>query len=341
MNVELIAFTDRGAQTAERIAQLLTEEGAQAHYARGFGGQKVDFRAWTAQTFAAADALIFVGAAGIAVRAVAPHVQSKAHDPAVLVVDEHARFVIPVLAGHIGGGNALAVRLAAQLGAQAVITTATDLNGVFAVDVWATRQGLAIRNPERIKAVSGALLRGESVRLCTEVKVAGALPAGVVPAGGNAPDLILSDRANCPPGALQLVPRRYALGVGCRRGVDCTAVQAAFDAALRQENLSPLAVFGVFSIDLKAHEAGLLAFCAQHRLPFTTYSAHRLAEAEGAFSESAFVRETTGVGNVCERSAVLGSGGGALILKKYAAGGVTIALARREICYEFGGTGNE
>ena len=119
---------------------------------------------WTAQQFAAADALVFVGAAGIAVRAIAPHCQSKATDPAVVVLDECGRFAVPLLSGHLGGANDLACRLAAACGAVPVITTATDANGLFAVDEWAKKQNCAVWETPRIKLVSGALLAGKTVR---------------------------------------------------------------------------------------------------------------------------------------------------------------------------------
>ena len=94
----------------------------------------------TAAQFAQSDALVFVGAVGIAVRAIAPHCRSKATDPAVVVLDECGRFAIPLLSGHLGGANDLARRLAKACGAVPVITTATDANGVFAVDEWAKHQ---------------------------------------------------------------------------------------------------------------------------------------------------------------------------------------------------------
>ena len=112
----------------------------------GLGG--VTLAGWTAQQFAAADALVFVGAAGIAVRAIAPHCQSKATDPAVVVLDECGRFAVPLLSGHLGGANDLACRLGAACGAVPVITTATDANGLFAVDEWAKKTKLrCLGNP--------------------------------------------------------------------------------------------------------------------------------------------------------------------------------------------------
>ena len=100
-------------------------------------GRKVS--EWTKEVFWQYDALIFVGAAAIAVRSIAPCLKDKLTDPAVLVVDEKAQYVIPLLSGHVGGANALASRLAADLQALPVITTATDIQGLFAVDVFAVK----------------------------------------------------------------------------------------------------------------------------------------------------------------------------------------------------------
>ena len=145
--------------------------------ARG-GADGVRLTDWTAAQFAQNDALIFVGAAGIAVRAIAPHCRSKAADPAVVVLDEGGRFAIPLLSGHLGGANELAQRLAAVCHAVPVITTATDGRGVFAVDEWAKRQNCAVAEPERIRYVSGALLAGQSVCYAADWVVSGTPPGG-------------------------------------------------------------------------------------------------------------------------------------------------------------------
>ena len=121
---------------------------------------------------------------------------------------------------------------------------------------------------------------------------------------------------------------RAVLGVGCRKGTPWEALETAFRALCAEQDLWPEAVCGAATIDLKADEAGLLAFCEGHGWPLTTYSAEELRRAEGTFTASAFVERTTGVDNVCERGAVLAAGG-PLLTGKHAGNGVTMALAWR------------
>ena len=133
-----LAFTDTGLALARRLADALPGSVDRC----GSGG--VSLAGWTALQFAQSDALVFVGAVGIAVRAIAPYCRSKASDPAVVVLDECGRFAVPVLSGHLGGANDLARALAAVCGAVPVITTATDAHGIFAVDEWAKHQNCTV-----------------------------------------------------------------------------------------------------------------------------------------------------------------------------------------------------
>ena len=315
MRVRLLSFSDQGEALAARLAAALG----------GAADRGVPAGAWAARYFDAADALVFVGAAGIAVRSVAPHIKSKATDPAVVAVDEGGRFAVPLLSGHLGGANDLARRIGEICGAAPVITTATDVRGAFAVDEWARRQNCALLEPERILPVSARVLRGDTVTVTSDWPIAGDCPPGV--AVGEKGDILLSLRAEEGP-ALHLVPRIGVLGVGCRRGTARDAVETAFREFLAGCGLHGACVAAVCSIDRKAEEPGLLAFCADHGWPFRTFSAEELSRAEGDFSSSGFVAETVGVDNVCERAAVLGSGG-RLIARKYAKNGVTMALAVR------------
>ncbi len=321
MNCAYLAFTAKGLALAQQLAQTCPGSVSRC----GLGG--VTLAGWTAQQFAAADALVFVGAAGIAVRAIAPHCQSKATDPAVVVLDECGRFAVPLLSGHLGGANDLACRLAAACGAVPVITTATDANGLFAVDEWAKKQNCAVWETPRIKLVSGALLAGKTVRYASPWAIAGTPPAGVAeaeePSGADFA-LTMTPQGN----ALHLIPRIGVLGVGCKRGTTAAQLEAAFAAFCADTNLAPVGITAAASIDLKQNEPGLLEFCRSHGWPVSFYSAAQLRAVPGTFSASRFVQGVTGVDNVCERAAVLASGG-TLLLPKYAHTGVTFAAAVR------------
>lgn len=320
MSRAYLAFTAKGEALAHRLAEALPGSVSRC-------GGDVTLKGWTAEHFAQDEALIFVGAVGIAVRAIAPHCRSKAADPAVVAVDEGGNFAVPLLSGHLGGANALARALAKACGAVPVITTATDVNGLFAVDLWAKAQNCAVLEPERIKHVSGALLAGQTVRYWSPWPVAGETPAGVKKA--DAPEAADFALTLTPQGeALHLVPRIGVLGVGCRRGTTAQQLKEAFAAFCAASGLSPAAVCAAASIDLKKDEPGLAAFCKAHGWPITFYPADELRAVPGQFTPSAFVASVTGVDNVCERSAVKASGG-MLLLPKTAGGGVTLALAVR------------
>lgn len=318
MNVKYISFTDKGNDLARFLSTHLGGQPSRC-------GQGVTLKEWTARSFAEADALVFVGAAGIAVRAIAPYCQSKASDPAVVVVDECGHFAVPLLSGHLGGANDLARHIAQICGAVPVITTATDANGVFAVDEWAKRQGCAVAEPERIKHISGALLAGKTVRCASAWPILGAPPAGVELTEDTAADFLLTVRGGGEAG-LHIVPRIGVLGVGCKRGTNARRLEEAFVRFAEGNRLFPSCIRAAASIDLKKDEAGLAEFCEAHGWPLQFFSAEQLKGAPGVFTASAFVQSVTGVDNVCERAAVLAANG-EIYLRKYANDGVTLALA--------------
>ncbi len=349
MRIAALAFTQVGYDVGRRLAASLGEASPEGLTGDedGTTRRRTDdtmtldrcpaggLAAWTSAHVASCDALVFIGSAGIAVRAIAPFVVSKTSDPAVVVIDEQGRFVVPILSGHIGQANTLARRLAKAGGATAVLTTATDARGLFAVDDWATLQGLRVVNPGQIKAVSSKLLAGATLRLASDFPIAGAPPSGVVCVVGDA-DVVVSCRRRDPRDqALHLVPVAVTAGIGCRRGVEAQTVETAFMAALAAAGYHPASVRRVCSIDLKAAEAGLLDFCARRGLAFRTFSADELQAVGEGFTASAFVTTVTGVDNVCERAAVAGSEGGRLVAPKRAQGGVTVALALCEPVLSF------
>ncbi len=316
--------------------------------------------------FRKADVLVFFCALGIAVRSIAPFIEHKSKDPAVVVVDETGKFCIPVLSGHAGGANAFAKEAAALLDAVLVVTTATDLEGKFAVDEFARKNRLTVTDWKMAKEIAVRLLAEESIDVYTQLPIEGDVPGqlhiiqgelpeevyreeemrqGNVLQQGKVPQMEKQGKRLCvwisektaairkDSACLQLVPRRIAVGIGCKKGTSKEKIKAAAEQCLREHHIRKEAVMGVASISLKAKEQGLLEYCRENEFPYVFFEAEQLQKAEGEFSESAFVKETTGVSNVCERSAVLlaaEEGEPCLICKKTVYDGVTVALARQE-----------
>lgn len=328
MNISIIAFTDRGRELSRRMAAHLPEDIVKL-YAKAEGFLPYDsLRDFARQAMAEADAVIFVGATGIAVRAIAPFVRRKDMDPAVLVVDENGRFVISLLSGHIGGANRLAQRLAEQLHAIPVVTTATDGRGLFAADQWAAEHRCTVRNLRAIQQVSGALLRGESVGLQSDFSITGTLPEGVVlDTRENGIGISIYFRKTDPfPHTLWLVPRIVHVGVGCRRNTSPEKLVTWAQEQLRALQIDPRAVASVASIDLKQDEPAVHRLAQAWQAPAVFYTAQQLEQVQGNFPPSDFVRRTTGTDNVCQRAAAKAAGNGTCLLEKTAQDGMTISI---------------
>ena len=318
MNIYITYFTDKGKNVCESLEWEFQEEKT---FIRN--GEKI--KDWTKTAFENADAIIFIGAAGIAVRSCAPFLKGKDKDPAVIVCDELEKYVITILSGHIGGANAFALQIARYLGAEPVITTATDLNGVWAVDNWAVEKGLYIFDPHNIKFVSGALLRGQKVGLVCDIPFdLSGLPEDVILNDTSLDvgvDITPFSRPSKFKHSLKLVPRCIALGVGCKKNTeDFDMIKAFSHLRIHKE-----AVKCIATIDLKKDEHAVHSLCALTGAKLICYTAAELAKAKGEFSASDFVKKITGVDNVCERAAKLASNGGEMYVKKTVYNGITMA----------------
>ncbi|MCD8354891.1 MAG: cobalamin biosynthesis protein [Clostridiales bacterium] len=336
MSLVLTAFTRRGTALACRIASAL---GGQVctlpKFHREGTATYSSLSQWTGEHFTAGDDIIFVSAVGIAVRAIAPYLQDKFTDPAILAVDEAGQFVVPVLSGHVGGANRLARQVAQTIGATAVISTATDVNGRFAVDEWAAAQGLPITDRAAAKAISAALLAGEPVGFTSEFPH-DPLPEGVTEGTFN-PGFAVTCRADdaFPAGTLMLHPKVLAVGIGCKKNLPPERVTETVVDLFRRRGLALESVYCLASIDLKREDAGIQLLAERLNVPCRFYTAKELAAAEGDFPGSAFVRSVTGVGSVCDRAACLEAEGGPLLVEKTACDGITVAVARRDYFVRF------
>lgn len=367
-------FTEQGRQIADKIS------GMPLHITYGqccesYGGRIVPGRLairaregrtmheWLSEAFAKGLPVIIIGAAGIAVRTIAPFVTNKIADSPVIVIDDAGRYVIPVLAGHLGGANELASNIAARLTdtdckAQPVITTSTDVNNAFAIDVFARRNGLRVCNADGIRKVSGRAVSGSTIIIAIDRQSGGCMEectiedsaengGAVIPdmvritdwekgsSAGHVDVLITNDADEekvslyKQKAGLILAPKTDVLGIGCKKNKEYDDIRRRIEEAcavglIREDNICALA-----SIDIKADEAGLLEAAQVMRVPFVVFTAEELRKVPGDYTPSQFVENTTGVDNVCERAAVAASGGCRLAVRKQAGNGITLAVAKR------------
>lgn len=363
MRISVISFTEKGTALSQRLAEQLADMEC-LRYVKcsrqrsgdlekmpeqktSWGGEQPFFteervETWAKRQMAEGNALLFIGACGIAVRAIAPNLKNKLVDSPVLVMDERGRYVIPILSGHMGGANELAELIGERMGAEPVITTATDINRRFAVDLFAKKNGLSVVNKEGIAKVSGRILAGETILLSVEtghMKGGGTLPVGVAlaaypPAGPV--DVVIGAEDRAFDAALILRPREYVIGMGCRKDKEPEEIEGFIAETMEELGIGDTQIAGLATIDAKRGEPGFLAWCRRRRIPFLTYSPGELREVREAVHGSAFVADTVGVDNVCERAALRACGSeGKLICEKRARDGMTIAVARRKWSVSF------
>lgn len=376
MKLAIISFTENGIKLSQTVAKRLSGRKVtlytkcSRYTAEDLKVQRVkeSLQVWTAQSMAEGDALLFIGACGIAVRAIAPNLTDKLHDVPVLVMDEEGQYVIPILSGHVGGANELARELADLIDARPVITTATDVQKKFAVDLFAKRNHLEIMNKDGIAKVSAKALAGEQLTIAIRAKNIECYhpkfcevceedfteaenqllreasmhkqdqeacgvepPLRLVPYVKDQPvDIVVSEMQDNKNALIWLRPRRYVVGMGCRKNKDTEELLAFYQETLEQAMVEPGEVYALASIDKKKDEPGLLAISERMRIPFFTYTAEELNRVGECVHSSEFVKAQVGVDNVCERAAFAGCGvSGWLIYEKHAFDGMTIAIAER------------
>ena len=352
MKISIISFTENGIHLSEKISKTLAGQEytlftkCSAHLREDclkkapnggiqFVGESV--AEWTKSEMAAGNVLIFIGACAIAVRAAAPNITDKLHDSPVLVIDEKGQYVIPILSGHMGGANEYAISIAEKIGAIPVITTATDINHKFAVDIFAKKNGLAVVNKDGIAKVSSKVLSGQKITISIEpghYDKDCRLPNGVELADyppKHRVDVVVSSEQRGFDTAILLRPREYVIGMGCRKGKEAEKIEELIEQSINELGISVMQTAKLASIDVKSNEQGLVAWSRKYNIPFVTYTAQELESVSGDFHKSDFVKNRVGVDNVCERAALKACDRtGKLVYEKHAKDGMTIAIAGME-----------
>jgi cobalamin biosynthesis protein CbiG len=278
--------------------------------------------------------IICIMATGIVVRAVAPLIKDKKIDPAVVVLDEKGRFAISLLCGHLGGANELAKKVAGCLGAEAVITTASDVQGKIALDLWANEKNLYVEDFEKLKKISARIVNGKRIK----VKIDGAVNAGVMPeefipvASIKEADVIISHRL-IKSRALFLRPKSLCVGIGCNRGTSIEEIGKSLKGVFIKGKLSYHSVRGLATIDIKRDEEGLIEFARENGFIIDFFTKDELNKAISAYhiKGSEAVKAATGAAAVAAPAAILSAkkvcGNIRLIKPKVKRGNVTLAIA--------------
>ena len=278
---------------------------------------------------------IFIMATGIVVRSIAHGLAHKTTDPAVVVCDEAGQFAISLVSGHIGGANALAREVARTTGGLPVITTATDINRVPAIDVIAVENKLTIENPDAIKSINMALITGNPIFIHDPFGiVTHRLPqdqviASAVDAFGRRDAGIFVDHMclDLPPHVLVLRPGSLVAGMGCNRGTDVEEMRDLLVETFATNRLAISSLRSLATVDLKADEPGLLALAESFNLPLAIFTRDRLKGVVQVPTPSTMVEKHIGVKSVCEAAALLATHRGRLIVPKQKTANVTVAVA--------------
>lgn len=331
--ITIIAVSEKGKELAERIS-------------RHYDEVTISRLAEVEKAFSCSDALIFIGALGICVRSIAPYIQDKHTDPAVVCIDTTGKQVISVLSGHVGGANELTVSLARLLSAEPVITTQSDNIGLWALDTLPEKYDWALevlpkgnttpvsdeqRNSWLNQAIALFVDR-KPTALLLECPVEGGeylietLPSHVdlyqdvasIPVDKYSLVIAVTPWIHAYPAlCIQYIPKVLHVGMGCKRDLlaDVQVLEKEVLSSLREQHLSEKAICSLDSVDIKADEKALLLLAETWHVPFYTYPATELKGIEVP-TPSAVVESNIGIPSVSEAAAIKASGDGLLVLPK-------------------------
>jgi len=347
MNSAVLAITKNGVRIALKLSSTMPDCTAYAPSKLSTGSSEVQWydESTTAKIkslFEEYDALVCVFSLGAVIRLISPHLRDKKSDPAVLVIDDKATFVISVLSGHIGGANELTGTVSEILGATPVITTAADVNKTIAVDLIGRNLGWIIEDDINVTRVSAMMVNEDKIGLYQDAGERGwwkgALPDNIVSfntldelvesrLGGY---LIISDKiidADIQKNAVLYRPKSLVVGVGLHHGTGAPKIKAGISESLAKFNLSVNSIACIASVKKPADVQGLVEFGNESSIPVRYIEREALAQVQ-APNPSDIVDKLEGTPSVSEAAAILESRGTLIVQKQKFPPDLTVAVAR-------------
>jgi cobalt-precorrin 5A hydrolase len=353
MRIAIIAITRNGALLGKKLRESLA--GGELYVSRRYAGQAGkerevfepgDLKELLASLWGTVDGFVLIMATGIVVRMIAPLLESKQTDPAVVTMDDAGRFAIALTSGHLGGANELAERCAFVTGSRAVITTATDVNELPSFDMLAREQGWVIDDISGVKTLNRLLLDDEEIAVVdpggqTRCWFHGRGRLSFYDTFAEALDsrsqgyLFVSNRQlprrSQPDNLLILRPRNLVLGIGCNRGTPADEIDDFVAAHLKRIFVSMKSVRCIATAVAKRDETGLIEYAARNNIPLEFFESEELNSIACPSPPSEHARAAIGAIGVAEPAALLASGGGRLMLKKVKSENVTLAVAEIQV----------
>lgn len=342
----IVTLSQDGAALAQRVAEHLDDKTCHIYTKEKYAKNTMrvfdtDITTFFGSIMEQYDIICCIMATGIVVRAIAPHLGHKSTDPGFLVLDTKGEYVISLLSGHLGGANEAARLLAGRLAAQAVITTGTDVKGSMAVDVLAEKLNCVIADFGDAKDVTALILNNEPVALLNQenceldgvvlprnlelVKTADELAKANHYAGVILTSLSSSKPEFAMP-AVQLVPKKLVLGLGCRRDTPGEKIIAAVESTLAELELNEKGIQAFATIALKQNEPGIEEACKKFNAKKVIIPDTMVQMVQSRFEGSEFVFKTTGLYAVSEPCGYVASRFGKCLLEKQKMNGITLSV---------------
>lgn len=331
MKIAILSVSNNGNKLAKTLKDKLLNDSTVIevnHYHKNIKNKIKDI-------FQVYDAIIAIMASGIIIRSVAPLLNSKASDPAIISIDDNGKFVISLLSGHLGGANKLTEKIADLLKATPVITTSTDVNKRLGIDTLSKDLHFSIDNCKNILPINKAILEGRQITFninkhskfdfLYEYLNNNTLEIDVLFKFSK--DVSIDEIAvTIDHNTLNLKKEKIVVGVGCKKGKTKEEIETAI---LKAINFPISRIDLIASADIKRNEKGLIELSKYHNIPITFIETETIKKFNfDNISSSEFVKSKFGIGGVCEPSALISAGENSkLIYKKTAFDGVTIAIA--------------
>ena len=325
-NIVVVSFTKNTVDLNQEIVKLLDRHKYKcvSHLANRSACEVElisalkDTKNWIEECWKRTDAFIFIGGADIATRMIANLVEDKMKDPAVLVLDDECRYIIPILGNHLGLGNDLAEKLAKIVNCKDIITTPKEVREKFTIEKFAERNEMEIGNREQARTISAAILEGQHIGFYCECTMAGNVPVGLN---------VCKDKKELSWYTQRIAIRdEYIIGMGLKEGVSFNNVEELFLSQLDIMKIDLIQVKGIATIQDKKDEPALFTLGEKYHLPILAYTAKELRELNLVNSNETGARNEA---NISERAAIIGSDCGELVQPKVIGRGVTFAAARK------------